>query len=1030
MAVIAGQYFTSGFGESTRQAPVRDDTIANDSAPGAGDGTELDAVSERAIGKEVVDVTAYLLDFDFRNAADAEQVVTPAYVKEGSGVTFTIEGSGSTAGVVISAGAGAGPLFTSSVASPGPAFAFTVAADYKTAVHSLWRDNGGGTPIEMMGLRLYDDTTNEWAQLELSNDVASTSTVAIGLGRGFNASAAKTPGLHTPDAATPFGILVRPGAETGAAKGADVTIQGGEAGTGASDGGDAYLIGGPNKAATAGNTGRVFIQTPDQVAASSNTSGGVFTTTGAGDLAGGSGVISAITGTPGLTGTSGGFISTTGPGGATSGASGGYTSTTGVTFDGVSGGYSWITGNALGTSRDSGGFVFTVGTATGTRGTWAVSTDTMTWTAGSASGTRPFNMVWSTAAVVNSQIFQIADTTMTRLQLEAGGVADRTQFRIHGAFVERQDYLQNGTTLIYETVSSTSGTNLRTVGTSARSITISTNSLGALDTADLTLATGSCTTSGDAGDLLINLGDGGSASGNAGNMTVTSPNPAGSGTPGTFSWSAASHNFDAPTGTCIVEVGGATSSASSLRINDGSNLYLNINTSIGNTIQLEASGGRDMQLATQNSGSPGQIEVRAGDATTSANTGGLLIRAAGDGGLTGVGGSITDTTGSGGATSGDSGAYMISSPQPAGTGDRGVFSSTFLTHIWTASLGVSSGSEPFNFDATTDLSAGDGFMTWRVNTGAAAAILYSCNMDGEQDPNFWYYATTKRRLAIEPRAGTTTIRIEGQAVTAQTAANFILQGSSSTTTTNPGGNMTMSAGDGGPAGVGGNWIIAAGDGGGTSGDAGTFALSSPQPAGTGKRGAFSSSFLKHSFTSSEAAATNPAFEITNTDSGTTGVLISTFHNGTSQAAADVISQFHMEGESSTGVRRIYGRFQTTADVITNASEDATFEIAVMAGGTLTPQVTIDKTEVLFAAAVQIDGDLNHDGTNAGFFDTTPTTQPADIGALTLTTGTPDNTLVDVSGSGDDTTINNNFADLGDQINDIRSTVLQALGLMA
>ena len=49
--------------------------------------------------------------------------------------------------------------------------------------------------------------------------------------------------------------------------------------------------------------------------------------------------------------------------------------------------------------------------------------------------------------------------------------------------------------------------------------------------------------------------------------------------------------------------------------------------------------------------------------------------------------------------------------------------------------------------------------------------------------------------------------------------------------------------------------------------------------------------------------------------------------------------------------------------------------------------------------------------------------------MTLTTGTPDNTLNDVSGTGDDSTINANFADVGDQLNDLR-TLLRNYGLMA
>jgi len=66
----------------------------------------------------------------------------------------------------------------------------------------------------------------------------------------------------------------------------------------------------------------------------------------------------------------------------------------------------------------------------------------------------------------------------------------------------------------------------------------------------------------------------------------------------------------------------------------------------------------------------------------------------------------------------------------------------------------------------------------------------------------------------------------------------------------------------------------------------------------------------------------------------------------------------------------------------------------------------------------------------GFFNATPVVQRADIGLLTDNTGgSADNTIANISGTGDDTNINNNFADLTDQVNLIR-TVLRDLGLMA
>ena len=79
---------------------------------------------------------------------------------------------------------------------------------------------------------------------------------------------------------------------------------------------------------------------------------------------------------------------------------------------------------------------------------------------------------------------------------------------------------------------------------------------------------------------------------------------------------------------------------------------------------------------------------------------------------------------------------------------------------------------------------------------------------------------------------------------------------------------------------------------------------------------------------------------------------------------------------------------------------------------------------------RLDGDLDHRGTNLGFYGATPVAQAADPVALTDSTGgTADNTVAEVSGSGADATINDNFADLVAKYNSLR-TILQNLGLTA
>ena len=70
--------------------------------------------------------------------------------------------------------------------------------------------------------------------------------------------------------------------------------------------------------------------------------------------------------------------------------------------------------------------------------------------------------------------------------------------------------------------------------------------------------------------------------------------------------------------------------------------------------------------------------------------------------------------------------------------------------------------------------------------------------------------------------------------------------------------------------------------------------------------------------------------------------------------------------------------------------------------------------------LEIDGALNHDGSTVGFFGTTPAAQQTTPDAPSLTS---------VSGSGDDLTINSNFASLESTANQIR-TRLETLGLWA
>lgn len=80
------------------------------------------------------------------------------------------------------------------------------------------------------------------------------------------------------------------------------------------------------------------------------------------------------------------------------------------------------------------------------------------------------------------------------------------------------------------------------------------------------------------------------------------------------------------------------------------------------------------------------------------------------------------------------------------------------------------------------------------------------------------------------------------------------------------------------------------------------------------------------------------------------------------------------------------------------------------------------------AGVRIDGLIEHTGTLVGLYSATPVVQAADPVALTDSSGgTADNTVQAVSGSGDDATINDNFADLTAKYNALRAMLSAAAG---
>lgn len=128
----------------------------------------------------------------------------------------------------------------------------------------------------------------------------------------------------------------------------------------------------------------------------------------------------------------------------------------------------------------------------------------------------------------------------------------------------------------------------------------------------------------------------------------------------------------------------------------------------------------------------------------------------------------------------------------------------------------------------------------------------------------------------------------------------------------------------------------------------------------------------------------------------------------------------------------------TGRALVIATNGANERVRILSGG----QVLINKTtqtnggqlevsgKVYGSGEFEIDGDLNHDGTNVGLFGANPVGQAAAKANLTDSTGgAVDGTLVDVGAIFDQANINNNFADLADRVNHLMN-IVRNLGAMA
>lgn len=127
------------------------------------------------------------------------------------------------------------------------------------------------------------------------------------------------------------------------------------------------------------------------------------------------------------------------------------------------------------------------------------------------------------------------------------------------------------------------------------------------------------------------------------------------------------------------------------------------------------------------------------------------------------------------------------------------------------------------------------------------------------------------------------------------------------------------------------------------------------------------------------------------------------------------------------------RFNNAAESGGNAGSNLQIFARDDTGGAIGTWVIITRSsgKVRFAGSeLEIDGDINHDGSNAGFFGAAPTSQQTAPASLTDNSGgTTDDTVEAVSGSGADAAINNNFAELTEELNQVRQALVN-LGLWA
>lgn len=142
------------------------------------------------------------------------------------------------------------------------------------------------------------------------------------------------------------------------------------------------------------------------------------------------------------------------------------------------------------------------------------------------------------------------------------------------------------------------------------------------------------------------------------------------------------------------------------------------------------------------------------------------------------------------------------------------------------------------------------------------------------------------------------------------------------------------------------------------------------------------------------AGTGDDINCVTTRASSTGVVWDVHHNSASPADADVIFELEVNGEDDGSTKTAYGRIRFLSDDVTEATEDASFQLALFVAGT-------QRTCLSVVGSTFTIGDNNSAATltSGGNFDLVLQTGNATTGSMTITDGANGNIQIAPDGTG-------------------------------